>query len=293
MTVALGLEGKIALVTGGGGGIGRAIAEAYAELDAHVIVAEIDEARAANVRESLGRWSAKSMVLVADVRNQETVRKIIDTIDAEYGHLDILVNNVGDAMGLTKPFADTTPAEWEMLYDVNLKHVFLVTHAAIPLLRKSTSNASIVNLSSIEGLRGYPMGTVYTAFKTGIVGFTRSLACELGPENIRVNAIASETSETEAIQIVKSVKPEFQDHVKRWFPMGRYGTPQDSAGAAIYLASDLALWVTGHTMLVDGGALAQGGWRQMRTGEWTNSPIIDEAHRAYGPAAAVSYEPRR
>jgi NAD(P)-dependent dehydrogenase (short-subunit alcohol dehydrogenase family) len=184
---------------------------------------------------------------------------------------------------VVKPFADTTEDEWNALYRINLHHVFLVTHAAIPLLRRGGPGGSIISLSSVEGMRGYPMGAVYAAFKAALINFTRSLACELGADDIRVNAIAPETTETEQIQIVKSVRPEHQDHLKRWFPLGRYGRPEDSAGAAVYLATDLSRWVTGETILVDGGALAQGGWRQMRDGRWTNSPIIDSAHRAYGP----------
>jgi len=279
----LGLKGKIALVTGGGGGIGRSIAESYGDLGATVVVAEIDPARADSVRKSLDSKGVKNLVLVADVQDRVQVKKVIGEIDAAFGRLDILVNNVGDSLRLIKPFADSTEEDWDALYKINLLHVFLMTHAAIPLLRRAAPGSNIISLSSIEGLRGYPMGVAYAAFKAAVINFTQSLACELGGEGIRVNAIAPETTETEQIQIVKSVKPENQDHVKRWFPMGRYGRPEDSAGAAVYLASNLAQWVTGETILVDGGALAQAGWRQTRQGQWTNSPIIDSTHRAYGP----------
>jgi NAD(P)-dependent dehydrogenase (short-subunit alcohol dehydrogenase family) len=277
------LKDKVALVTGGGGGIGRAIVEAFADLGAAVVVAEIDPARADSVRKSLDAKRVPNLVLTADVRERADVARIMAEIEQRYGRLNVLVNNVGDSLRMVKPFADSAEDEWEALYQINLLHVFRVTHAAIPLLRRGGRGGSIISVSSIEALRGYPMGVVYTAMKTAMTGFTKSLACELGSEDIRVNAIAPETTETEQIQIVKSVKPEYQDHMKRWFPLGRYGRPEDSAGAAVYLATDLSRWVTGETILVDGGALAQGGWRQTRQGQWTNSPIIDAAHRAYGP----------
>jgi 3-oxoacyl-[acyl-carrier protein] reductase len=279
----LGLAGKVALVTGGGAGIGRAIAEAYGKLGAKLVVAEIDPARADNARAGLEKDGVDALVITADVRDAAQVRRVADAIEARHGRLDILVNNVGDALGIAKPFADTTPDEWDALYRVNLHHVLLVTHTLLPLIRRTGAGGSIVNISSIEGLRGHPNGVPYSTFKAGVINFTRSLSLELGGEGIRVNAIASETTETEQIQIVKSIKPEHQDHLRRWFPLGRYGRPQDTAGAAVYLASDLAQWVTGETVLVDGGALAQAGWRQTRGGQWTNSPIIDDFHRAYGP----------
>jgi NAD(P)-dependent dehydrogenase (short-subunit alcohol dehydrogenase family) len=279
----ISMKEKIALVTGGGGGIGRAIAEAFGELGATVVVAEIDPARAQTVRAVLTGKGVPNLVLTVDVQDRSQVKTLMAEVRAKFGRLNVLVNNVGDSLRVVKPFADTTEDEWNALYRINLHHVFLVTHAAIPLLRSGGPGGSIISLSSIEGMRGYPMGAVYAAFKAGLINFTRSLACELGADDIRVNAIAPETTETEQIQIVKSVRPEHQDHLKRWFPLGRYGRPEDSAGAAVYLATDLSRWVTGETILVDGGALAQGGWRQMRDGRWTNSPIIDSAHRAYGP----------
>ena len=277
------LKDKVTLITGGGAGIGRAIAEAFGELGATVVVAEIDPKRAEAVRKSLTDKGVANLVLTADAQDRAQVKKVMAEIDSKFGRLNVLVNNVGDSLRIVKPFADTTEDEWESLYNINLRHIFLVTHAAIPLLRKGGRGGSIISVSSIEGLRGYPMGVVYAAFKAGIINFTKSLACELGGEDIRVNAIAPETTETEQIQIVQSILPENQNHMKRWFPLGRYGRPEDCAGAAVYLATDLSRWTTGETILVDGGALAQAGWRQTREGQWTNSPIIDSTHRAYGP----------
>jgi NAD(P)-dependent dehydrogenase (short-subunit alcohol dehydrogenase family) len=277
------LKDKIALVTGGGAGIGRAIADAYGELGATVVVAEIDKGHCDTVRKRLSDAGVPNLVLQIDARDAAQVKGLMGEIERRYGRLDILVNNVGHSLNLYKTFADSKPEDWDALHAVNFRHILVVTHAALPLLKRSAPGSSIISLSSIEGLRGYPIGVVYAAYKSAVIGFTKSLACELGGDGIRVNSIAPETTETEQVQIVASVKPEYQDHVKRWFPLGRYGRPEDSAGAAVYLATDLSAWTTGETILVDGGALAQGGWRQARDGRWTNSPIIDATHRSYGP----------
>ncbi len=277
------LKNKVALITGGGAGIGASIALAYGELGAKVVIAEIDKANCKAIRKQLDAAKVENLVIPADVQDAKQVKAVMAKIAKKYGRLDVLVNNVGHALNLYKTFEESTPEEWDRLHNINFRHVLLVTHAALPLIKKAGPGSSIISLSSIEGLRGYPVGVVYAAYKAAIVNFTKSLACELGGDGIRVNCIAPETTETAQIQIVKSVKPEYQDHVKRWFPLGRYGRPEDSAGAAVYLATEMSAWTTGETILVDGGALAQAGWRQSRDGRWTNSPIIDAAHRMYGP----------
>ena len=119
---------------------------------------------------------------------------------------------------------------------------------------------------------------MYSAFNAAIGGFTRSLALELGRDGIRVNEIAPETSDTEQVQPRNWVAPEYRQHVKDWIPLGRFGTPRDAAGCAVFLASDLSSWVTGTTIHMDGGALAAGGWyRVHETGRWTNMPVVSDA----------------
>ncbi|WP_378951459.1 SDR family NAD(P)-dependent oxidoreductase [Mesorhizobium sp. ANAO-SY3R2] len=273
------LLGKITLVSGGGAGIGRAIALAYGRCGAVVVVAEKDAGRADKVRAELDVAGVTNIVVCCDVTDREAVDKLMALVADGFGRLDVLVNNVGDFLGVNKPFAETTRAEWNGLYGVNLEHIFLMTHAALPLLRRG-ENASIINISTIEAFRGIPNFAVYSAFKTAITGFTKSLALELAPENIRVNAIAPETTETEQIQILKWIPEEHQHMVKRWMPLGRYGQPDDSAGAALFLASNLSSWITGTTINLDGGALAAGGWRQTADGTWTNRPVITaHAHK--------------
>jgi NAD(P)-dependent dehydrogenase (short-subunit alcohol dehydrogenase family) len=197
-------------------------------------------------------------------------------VENRFGRLDVLVNNVGDYLGIKKPFEETTEQEWEALYGVNLLHMFRVTKAAIPLMRRSGEGGSIINVSTVEAFRGIPLTVVYAAFKTAITGFTQSLAVELGTDGIRVNAVAPETTNTAQIVATPRVPPENRDYLKRWFPIGRFGEGADSAGAALYLASDLLSgWVTGSTILVDGGALAAGAWMRLPDGKsFTHLPII-------------------
>ncbi|HTJ64800.1 MAG TPA: SDR family NAD(P)-dependent oxidoreductase [Alphaproteobacteria bacterium] len=268
----VGLQGKVALITGGGAGIGRSIAESYAALGMKIAIIEIDAKRAAAVQESLG---PDALVFTGNADDIAQVNSAIAAIDAEFGRLDVLVNNVGDFLMVRDAFGDTTEAQWDALYRVNLRNMFVVTRAAIPLLRKA-GGGSIVNVSTIEAFRGIPKHTIYAAFKAGITGFTQSLAVELGPENIRVNAIAPETTNSEQVKATTRVPPQNKDWIARWFPIGRFGEPSDSAGAAVFLASEaLSGWVSGTTIHVDGGALAAGSWLRMEDGNWTHLPVID------------------
>ncbi len=265
----INFAGKTALVTGGGAGIGRAIAEAFARAGANVVVAEIDPARAAEVKQSLAGGDA--LVSQTDVRDRAAVDALMAETTQRFGGLDILVNNVGDFLGLAKRFEQFTDEEIDALYACNLKSVFNATRAAIPVLRPG---GSIISLSSIEAFRGIPMTAIYSTFKHAITGFTRSLALELGPRQIRVNAIAPETTNTPQVPVLAMIAPEHRDHIERWIPLGRFGQPEDAAGAALFLASDLASWITGTTINLDGGALAAGGWYRDPKGIWTNVPVV-------------------
>ncbi len=265
---------KTVLVTGGGAGIGRAIAEAFGAAGARVAVAEIDPLRAEEVRHALQGAGVDALLVQADVRSTESVTALMAAIDRRFGALDVLVNNVGDFLRIVKPFEQCSDADIEAIYAINLLSVFRVTRAAIPLLRKRAPGCSIISLSSIEAFRGIPMVSVYSAMKHAITGFTRSLALELAPEGMRVNAIAPETTETPQVPVSALIAPEHRVHTKRWIPLGRFGTPQDAAGSALFLASELASWITGTTINLDGGALAAGGWYRDPKGLWTNLPVV-------------------
>ncbi|MBV6418033.1 MAG: 3-oxoacyl-[acyl-carrier-protein] reductase FabG [Steroidobacteraceae bacterium] len=265
--------GRTVLVTGGGAGIGRGIAVAFARAGARVVVAEIDRTRAEAVRASLG---PDALVSVTDVRDATQVKALLDEVARKCGRLDVLVNNVGDFLGIVKPFEQHTDEDLEALYDVNLRQMFLVTRAAIPLLKKTGPGGSIINISTIEAFRGIPMNVVYSAFKAGVSGFTRSLALDLGPAGIRVNEIAPETTESEQVKPAEWIPARYREHIPRWIPLGRFGQPADAAGCALFLASDLAGWVTGTTLHLDGGALAAAGWYRTPDGGWTNTPVVTD-----------------
>ena len=267
-------SGKTVLVTGGGVGMGRAIALGFGKAGASVVVAEIDAARADAIRTELQDAGVEALVIQADVTRQADVDNVAAQIDARFGGLDVLVNNVGDFLNIVKPFERTSDDEIDRLYAVNLKHIFLVSRAMIPLLRRKGAGGSIISISSIEGFRGIPNGTVYSAFKAAVTGFTKSLAVELAPEGIRVNLIAPESTETPQLPIRQAIPEKFHYHMDRWIPMGRFGTPEDMAGGALFLASPYAGWVTGTTLHVDGGALAASGWYRAPDGSWTNLPLI-------------------
>jgi len=266
--------GKTTLITGGGAGIGRAIAEAFGNAGANVVIAEIDAQRAGEIETALRTANVNALVSITDVRDSAQVATLMQAVEKRFGGLDVLVNNVGDFLRIVKPFEYLSDDEIDSLYAVNLKSVFIVTRAAIPLLRKRAPGGSIISISSIEAFRGIPMTTVYSALKHAITGFTRSLALELGPAGIRVNAIAPETTETPQVPVHGLIAEEHREHIARWIPLGRFGTPQDAAGAALFLASNLAAWITGTTINLDGGALAAGGWYRDPKGLWTNVPVV-------------------
>ena len=266
--------GKTVLVTGGGAGIGRAAIEAFALAGARVATIEIDVARAAELRAALECAGVEALVVEGDVTDGAAVAALAQAIETRFGGLDVLVNNVGDFLMLVGPFERCSDEDIDRLYATNLRQVFTVTRAMIPLLRRNAPGSSIVNVSSIEGFRAIPNCTVYATFKAALTGFTKSLGVELAPSGIRVNLIAPETTETPQVRVAELIAEEHRDHIPRWIPLGRFGTAQDMAGGILFLASPLASWVTGTALHIDGGALAAGGWYRDPKGLWTNVPVV-------------------
>jgi len=264
-------RGKSVLVTGGGVGIGRATADAFAKAGARVAVIEIDAERAASVRTALGDGA---LVIEGDVTQPDDVARAAQQVEAQLGGLDVLVNNVGDFLQIARPFEAWSDAEIAQIYAVNLGQVFSVSKALIPLLKRNAPGSSIVTVSSIEGFRGIPNCTAYAACKAGITGFTKSLALELGPFGVRVNLIAPETTDTPQVPVSLLLPEEHRHHVPRWVPLGRYGQPEDMASGILFLASSHAAWITGTSLHIDGGALAAGGWYRDPRNVWTNMPVI-------------------
>ncbi|OBF03629.1 oxidoreductase [Mycobacterium sp. ACS4054] len=267
--------GRVAVVTGGGGGIGAATARLFARQGAHVVIVDIDGGLAAGVVDDIADAGGSADAVVADVRDAAAVDDLARSVLDRYGWVDVLVNNVGHWLRHPGNFADTDPGLWDELYRINLHHVFLVTHAFLPAMVARRAGA-IVNVSSVEGLRGYPEDPVYAAFKAAVIQFTRSLAVQVGGHGVRVNAIAPDVTETLQVPYSRWLSADEQAQWPQWVPVGRMGVPEDQARVILFLASDLSAFVTGHTVPTDGGTAAAGGWfRSPRhpDREWTNRPI--------------------
>jgi NAD(P)-dependent dehydrogenase (short-subunit alcohol dehydrogenase family) len=268
------LPGRVAVVTGGGGGIGGATSRLLAAHGAHVVIAEIDEARGRATVDAIRAAGNDATLVVGDVRDRADVVAMRDRVLADHGHVDVLVNNVGHWVRNAGDFVDTDAGLWDELYDVNVGHVLSVTHAFLPSMIERASG-SVVNVSSVEGLRGYPVDPVYGAFKAAVVHFTRCLAVQVGRHGVRVNGIGPDVTESLQVPYSKWVPPEQEALWPVWVPVGRVGAPEDQARVVLFLASDLSAFVTGHTIPTDGGTGAAGGWFRStgRRGGWTNRPI--------------------
>ena len=273
---ATSLDSKIALVTGSGGGIGRSIAETFAAHGAAVVVVDKREAAAKEVAEAIEKRGGQALGVPADVTKAAGIEQMKKAALEHFGRVDILVNNVGHFMPGAGLFLRTTEADWESLYEINLKHILRATHALAPAMVERRSGC-IINVSTIETFRGIPGNTIYSTFKTGITAFTRSFALEVAQYGVRVNAIAPETTDTDQVPVQRWVPEEYADRVPLLIPLGRFGRPDDHAGVALFLASDLSAWVTGVTIPVDGGAIAASGFYRMANGSWTNAPIVADA----------------
>ncbi len=244
------LHDHIAVVTGAGSGIGRAIASGYAREGARVVLLDINEKAAKEIRDASGK--AESLAL--DVTKREDCVAVAKQVADKVGQVSILVNNAGIARrnGMTGA-AEAVIKDWEDIIAINLTGVFNVTHAFLASLR--AAKGRIVNIGSIQSFVHVrtPSSPAYTAAKHGVLGFTRALAAELGKDGVRVNAIGPGFIETPLNEKVRASNPElakiFIDHT----PLGRAGKPEDIVGPAIFLASDLSAYVTGSIVMADGG----------------------------------------
>jgi 2-deoxy-D-gluconate 3-dehydrogenase len=248
----LRVDGKVALVTGTGSGLGRAIAVALAGAGADLALTELPgklalaEETAAEVR-AAGR---RALVVPLDVLRLPSIDACIDRTLAEFGRIDVLVNNAG--VNVPKLAVDVTEADWDLVLDVDLKGVFFTTQAVARKAMIPQKGGKIISIASIMGVVGYRYRAAYCSAKAGMINLTRVLAFEWAAHGITANAVAPTFVETPLTRPMFE-DPAFKEDVLRRIPLGRLGTPQDVAGAVIYLASPAADLVTGHTLLVDGG----------------------------------------
>jgi NAD(P)-dependent dehydrogenase (short-subunit alcohol dehydrogenase family) len=252
------LDGRVAVITGGGAdGIGGAIARLFARHGALVEIAEIDGDRAERARADIVADGGTARTHLLDVTDHGAVAAFAADVLGEHGRIDVLVNNVGDYRPIVR-FRDSSPESWKAMYDVNLLHVFTVTQAFIGAMIDNR-RGSIVNLHSVEGMRGYPGEPVYGAMKAAVAHFTTCLAAGMGRHGIRVNGIGPDLTQTAQVDYVTGYEGH-DDLWEAWAPVGRLGWPEDQARVALFLASDLSSFVTGHNVPVDGGTKTGGGW---------------------------------
>jgi 3-oxoacyl-[acyl-carrier protein] reductase len=267
--VNLELRGKTVIVTGGSGGIGRGLVLAFAEEGAHVAIASRDAAQSAKVAEAAKGLAGEVAVIPTDVTDPDAVRALVSETEARFGPVDVLVNNAGGVFAAS--FLDTTAKGWHALWRANLESVMHCTQLVARRLVDAARPGSVVTVVSIEATRAAPQYAAYAAAKAGAVSLTRTLALELAPHAIRVNAIAPDICLTEGLAaLVPAAERGRWAHI---VPLGRAAEPDDIAGAAVFLASDLARYVTGITLHVDGGTHAAGGWyRDPDGGAWLLGP---------------------
>lgn len=245
------LTDRVAVVTGGGAGIGRGIARGLAAFGARVAIWERDPKTTTSAAKELG-----ALGIPTDVRQSDEVDMALARTTAELGPVCILVNNAGGVF--FSPLLETSENGFDALYRSNLKHVMVCTQRVARTMVETGTGGSIINITSSEGARAAPGYASYAAAKAGVINFTKTAALELALHDIRVNALAPDITPTEGMLAVTPA--DAQAKFGLTIPMGRVGTLDEMAGAAVFLAGDMSAYVTGQTIHVDGGTQASGGW---------------------------------
>ncbi len=245
------LSGRVAIITGGSIGLGRQMAEALAEMGANLVLCARKKERCEEAAQELEKLGIRALALGCDVKDQSSVQQLIDATVAEFGRIDILINNAGISWGA--PTETMSLADWNKVMETNLTGTFLCAQAAGRVML-SQESGKIINMASVSGLKGAPPEAVqaiaYHASKGGVISFTRDLAVKWARHNIQVNAIAPGWFPTHMSGKVIEHK---KDYLLSHIPARRFGTDYDLKGAAVFLASDASAYVNGHILVVDGG----------------------------------------
>jgi NAD(P)-dependent dehydrogenase (short-subunit alcohol dehydrogenase family) len=247
------LSGRVAIVTGGSVGLGRQMAEGLAEMGANVVLCARKKERCEQAAEELRLLGVKTLALGCDVKNPDHVQVVVDATVAQFGRIDILINNAGTSWGA--PVEEMRLEHWNKVIETNLTGTFLFSQA-VGKVMVPQRRGKIINIASVAGLRGAPpefQAIGYHASKGGIIAFTKDLACKWGIHNIQVNAIAPGWFPTHMSRVViEQNKDAFLNKI----PLRRFGNEHDLKGAAVFLSSDASDYVTGHVLVVDGGQTA-------------------------------------
>jgi gluconate 5-dehydrogenase len=246
------LDNQTAVVVGGAGGLGAAIARGLAEAGAAVAVADANESGAKQVADGLLAAGRRALAVAVDVADAGSVEAMAGEVESRLGPVDVLVNSAG--ITHRSPAAEFPEAQWHRVIAVNLTGVFLASQA-VGRRMIARRRGRVINIASIAGELGLPGTIAYSASKGGVVQLTRALAVEWAPHNVRVNAIAPSWFSTNIGDLIHR-EPDYEARAMRRVPMGRMGQPDELVGAALYLASDASAMVTGHILAVDGGTLA-------------------------------------
>ena len=251
----ISLEEKVVVVTGGASGIGRGTALGLAEMGAQVVVLDIQEVSAQETVDMIGKAGGAAQYVPCDVTSDDSCREAAAQIEEVYGSVDILVNCAG--VIVRKDVVALEEHEWDLVVDVGLKGIYLVSHYILPLMMEH--GGSVINIGSGWSLKGGPNAAAYCAAKGGLVNLTRAMAIDYGKYSIRVNAVCPGDIDTpllrsEAVQLGEDMDAFMAEAAER--PIRRVGTPEDVANAVLFFASEMSPWVTGATLVVDGGGLA-------------------------------------
>jgi len=248
-------DGKVALVTGGASGIGRVAAEAFARQGARVLVSDVDIEGTHHTVKSINEAGGQARGFKADVTQASEINTMVGELKGTWGKLDFALNNAG-IDGDRARTADYSEATWAKVISINLTGVFLCMKYEIPMMLENGGGV-IINMSSVAGVTGFVAHSAYTASKHGVIGLTKTAALEYAKQGIRVNAICPCYTRTPMIEKIVTSDPGLESKLKSRIPVGRLGTPEEVAAAAIYLCSDAASFINGHSLMMDGGIMAE------------------------------------
>jgi len=255
-THLLSLQDRVSMVTGGASGIGRGIALRLAEMGCAVAILDKNKPGAESTAESISARGGRSLALACDVSSSADCRRAMEQTVSTFGRVDILCNNAG--IVVRKPVTTLEESEWDAVLDVTLKSVYLLSHEVLPHMIRQ-GRGCIVNTGSGWSLKAGPKAAAYCAAKAGVLNLTRAMAIDYGKDNIRVNCVCPGDVDTPMLASecgqLGEVREEFMKEASNR-PLRRVGTPEDVANAVLFLASDMAKWITGACLVVDGGGLA-------------------------------------